>query len=128
MTSESPHNDVNESDEKGMRCWEARNMRVVVLQGSPNRKGSTAQLKTVIDRFCSANFSITGKQMRSALLAVAWNADGWTFDAIEAHYDTLVRYLHLQDAGRVLGAGCGTPSATSKSRFMRQAYELGRSI
>ena len=50
-----------------------------------------AKLKTVIDRFCSANFSITGKGLRSALLAVAWNADGWTFDALEAHYDTLVR-------------------------------------
>lgn len=90
--------------------------------------GMTAQLKTVIDRFCSANFSITGKKMKSALLAVAWNADGWTFDALEAHYNTLVRYLHLQDAGRVLGAGCGTPSTTSRSRFMRQAYDLGRSL
>jgi putative NADPH-quinone reductase len=90
--------------------------------------GMTAQLKAVIDRFCSANSSITGKRLRSALLTVAWNADNWTFDALEAHYDTLVRYLHLRDAGRVLGAGCGTPSTTSQSRFMRQAYELGRSI
>ena len=90
--------------------------------------GMTAQLKTAVDRFCSANFSITGKQMRLALLAVAWNADGWTFDALEAHYDTLVRYLHFRDTGRVLGLGCGTPSATSRSRFMRQAYELGRSL
>ena len=88
--------------------------------------GMTAQLKTVVDRFCSANFSITAKKMKSALLAVAWNVDSWTFDALEAHYDTLVRYLGLRDAGRVLGAGCGTPSATSRSRFMRQAYDLGR--
>ena len=90
--------------------------------------GMTAQLKTVVDRFCSANFSITGKRLRSALLAVAWNADDWTFDALEAHYDTLVRYLRLQDRGRVLGAGCGTPGSTSRSRFMRQAYELGKSL
>lgn len=90
--------------------------------------GMTAQLKTVVDRFCSANLSITGKGMKSALLAVAWNADGWTFDALEAHYDTLARYLDFRDCGRVLGAGCGTPSATSRSRFMRQAYELGRSL
>ncbi|MBE6470696.1 MAG: flavodoxin family protein [Coriobacteriaceae bacterium] len=90
--------------------------------------GMSAQLKTVIDRFCSANFSITGKRMRSALLAVAWNADGWTFDALEAHYDTLVRYLALRDCGRVLGYGCGTPGSTARSRYPKAAYDLGRSL
>ncbi|MBP3884251.1 MAG: flavodoxin family protein [Olsenella sp.] len=90
--------------------------------------GMTAQLKAVIDRFCSSNSSITSKQMRSALLAVAWNSDDWTFDALEAHYDTLVRYLHLRDCGRVLGAGCGTPRMTSGSAYPAMAYELGRSL
>ena len=41
--------------------------------------GMAAQLKCVIDRFCSANSSITRRHLRSALLTVAWNADGWTF-------------------------------------------------
>ena len=90
--------------------------------------GMTAQLKTVIDRFCAANPSITGKRFKSALLAVAWNADGWTFDALEAHYNTLVRYLNMRDCGRVLGRGCGTPAMTARSRYMREAYELGRSL
>ena len=90
--------------------------------------GMTAQLKTVVDRFCSANSSITGRRLKSVLLAVAWNADDWTFEALEAHYDTLVRYLRLQDCGRVLGAGCGTPSMTGRSRFMQEAYELGRAL
>lgn len=90
--------------------------------------GMTAQLKTVIDRFCSANSSITRKRMKSALLAVAWNSDDWTFDALEAHYDTLVRYLDLRDCGRVLGSGCGTPSMTARSGFPEKAYALGRSV
>ena len=90
--------------------------------------GMSAQLKTVIDRFCSANYSITGKHMKSALLAVAWNADSWTFDALMAHYNTLVRYLDFQDCGAVLGYGCGTPSSTSRSRYPKAAYELGRSL
>ena len=90
--------------------------------------GMTAQLKTVIDRFCSSNSSITGKRMRSALLAVAWNADDWTFEALVAHYHTLVRYLHLQDQGMVLGYGCGTPSMTRASRFPHEAFELGRQL
>ncbi len=90
--------------------------------------GMTAQLKTVIDRFCSANSSITRKHLRSALLTVAWNADSWTFDALEAHYDTLVRYLSWQDCGRVLGYGCGSPSMTRSSRYPQEAYQLGRGL
>lgn len=90
--------------------------------------GMTAQLKTVIDRFCSANASITGKRLRSALLTVAWNADSWTFDALEAHYDTLVRYLHWRDCGRVLGYGCGSTGMTRATRYPQAAYDLGRSL
>ena len=88
----------------------------------------TAQLKTVIDRFCSANYSITARRLKSALLSVAWNADSWTFDALEAHYDTLVRYLDLQDQGRILGKGCGTPSMTRRSSYPKAAYQLGRGL
>lgn len=90
--------------------------------------GMSAQLKTLIDRFCSKNFSIQQKHMKSALLAVAYNSDDWTFDALEAHYDTLVRYLNLTDSGRVLGYGCGTPSMTRFSKYPDEAYELGKSL
>ena len=47
--------------------------------------------------------------MKSALLSVAWNADNWTFDALKAHYHTLVRYLNLQDQGMVLGQRLRNP-------------------
>lgn len=87
--------------------------------------GMSAQLKTMVDRFCAFNSSIQRKHMKSALLAVAWNSDGWTFDALEAHYKTLVRYLNLQDMGMILGRGCGTPDMTRHSSCTRLAYELG---
>ena len=90
--------------------------------------GMSAQLKTLIDRFCSRNFSIQRKNFKSALLTVAYNADDWTFDALEAHYDTLIRYLNLDDCGRVLGYGCGTPAMTKRSRYPDEAYNLGKSL
>lgn len=90
--------------------------------------GMTAQLKAVIDRFCSANSSITRKHMRSALLTVAWNADDWTFEALASHYHTLVRYLSWQDEGMVLGYGCGTVGMTRASGHMQEAYDLGRRL
>ena len=50
--------------------------------------GMSAQLKILIDRFCAFNSSIQRKHMKSALLAVAWNNDDWTFDALETNYKT----------------------------------------
>lgn len=90
--------------------------------------GMSAQLKAVIDRFCSANSSITRKRMKAALLTVAWNADDWTFEALVAHYKTIVRYLNMQDAGMVLGYGCGTPGMTRRTAYPQAAYDLGASL
>ena len=90
--------------------------------------GMSAQLKTLVDRFCAFNSSIHGKHMNSALLTVAWNGDYWTFDALEAHYKTLVRYLNLEDMGMVLGYGCGTLSMTKHSAYPQEAYQLGNRL
>ena len=90
--------------------------------------GMSAQLKTMIDRFCAFNSSIQRKHMKSALLAVAWNSDTWTFDALESHYHTLVRYLNLKDQGMVLGKGCGTPSMTQHFKYPQMAYDFGKKI
>ena len=90
--------------------------------------GFTAQLKKVIDRFCSYNSSLHAKKLKSCLLAVAWNNDDWTFDALETHYKTLVRYNHFEDIGMILGFGCGTPPMTNNSKYIKEAYELGKSL
>ena len=90
--------------------------------------GMSAQLKTLVDRFCAFNSSLQSKRMKSALLTVAWNSDDWTFDALVSHYKALVRYLHFQDMGMVLGYGCGTPAMTSHSFFPQEAYQLGKRL
>ncbi|MGN0410665.1 MAG: flavodoxin family protein, partial [Candidatus Fimousia sp.] len=90
--------------------------------------GISAQLKTLIDRFCAFNGSIQRKHMKSALLAVAWNSDDWTMTALVEHYKTLVRYLNFKDMGMVLGCGCGTPDMTRNSKYPKMAYELGKGL
>lgn len=90
--------------------------------------GMSAQLKSVVDRFCAYNSSLNSRHLKSALLTVAWNADDWTFEALESHYKTLVRYINFEDKGMVLGYGCGTPTMTQKSIYPQKAYEMGRSI
>lgn len=90
--------------------------------------GMSAQLKAVVDRFCAYNSSLNGRHLKSALLSVAWNTDDWTFDALSAHYRTLVRYINFEDMGMILGYGCGTPSMTKRSIYPKQAYQLGKSL
>ena len=90
--------------------------------------GFTAQIKKVIDRFCSYNSSLHAKKLKSCLLAVAWNSDDWTFEALETHYKTLVRYNRFENKGMILGYGCGTTSMTNNSKYIKEAYELGKSL
>ena len=90
--------------------------------------GMSAQLKILIDRFCAFNSSLNRRHLKSALLVSAWNQDRWTFDALVHHYQTLVRYLNLQDMGMVLGTGYGTPAMTARSPFPQAAYRLGRQL
>lgn len=101
---------------------------MVVLATPLYYYGMSAQLKTVVDRFCSFNASLTARHLKSALLAVAWNADDWTFEALAAHYRALVRYLQMDDCGMVLGRGCGTPAMTRRSEAVKEAYGLGRGL
>ncbi len=90
--------------------------------------GMSAQLKAVVDRFCAYNSSLNRRHLKSALLTVAWNADDWTFEALESHYKTLVRYINFEDKGMVLGYGCGSPGMTKRSRYPEDAYRLGGSL
>ncbi|MCD8090446.1 MAG: flavodoxin family protein [Clostridiales bacterium] len=90
--------------------------------------GMSAQLKTLIDRFCSFNSSLNRKHMKSVLISAAWNNDNWTFDALEAHYKTLVNYLNLRDCGMILGKGCGTVSMTRSGKYPAKAYALGKKM
>ena len=90
--------------------------------------GMSAQLKIVVDRFCAFNSSLTSKRLKSALLSVVWNADDWTFEALVAHYETLVRYLHFEDAGMVLGRGCGSTGMTASTRYPQDAFDLGAAL
>ena len=90
--------------------------------------GFSAQMKTMIDRFYSFNAQLSTRHLQTVLVAAAWDANDWTMRELRSHYETLCRYLHFQDRGMVLGVGCGTPSMTAHSPYVRQAYELGLSL
>lgn len=117
-----------QDDDNEMVRNEILNSDMIVFATPLYYYGMTAQLKAVVDRFCSYNSSLHNKKLKSALLAVAWNSEDWTFDALESHYNTLVKYCNFKDKGRILGYGCGTTTMTQKSLFIKKAYEFGKNI
>ena len=90
--------------------------------------GMSAQLKMVIDRFYSITGMLSSKNMKTALIAAAWDSNDWTMENLSAHYQTLCRYLNFQDQGMILGLGCGTVPMTKQSPFLNQAHEFGKSL
>ncbi len=88
--------------------------------------GFSAQIKTVIDRFYSRTGSLHNK--KSILMATAWDSKDWTMSSLVQHYETLVKYMHWQDCGKVLAVGCGTRSMIESSEFPEIAFNLGKSI
>lgn len=87
-----------------------------------------AQLKTVVDRFYSYTTELTMMKKKTVLISAAWDNSDTVFAVVEAYYRQLCAYMDFQDQGVVLGKGCGTPEMTSRSRYMQDAYELGRSV
>ena len=49
-------------------------------------------------------------------------------EALVTHYDTLVRYMDWQDAGKVLAIGCGSRPLVEGSSFGEQAYQIGANL
>ncbi len=90
--------------------------------------GFSTQLKTVIDRFYSFNGQLAAMKLKTVLIAAAWDSNDWTMRDIKAHYETLCNYLNFQNQGEILATGCGTVQMTKHTRFVQDAYWLGKRI
>lgn len=87
-----------------------------------------AQLKVVVDRFYSYTRELARMKKKTALISAAWDDTETVFAVVEAYYRQLCDYMDFQDRGTVLGRGCGTPDMTQRSRYMKDAYELGKRL
>ena len=65
---------------------------------------------------------------KTAFIGVSWDDTDTVFEVVTAYYRKLCDYMDFQDMGTILGKGCGTPDMTRKSRYMNNAYELGRKL
>ena len=87
-----------------------------------------AQLKTIDDRFYSFTGELTAMRKNAALITVAWDNTDSAFEVVNAYYRRICDYMEFRDLGMVIGKGCGTPAMTRRSKYMKEAYELGRKL
>ena len=88
----------------------------------------SAQMKAAVDRMYAFLDKMTGHVGKMALIVAANNPNPHIMDGIVMNYLSIANFLGVQNAGMVLGAGCGTPEITQKSEFPKLAYELGESL
>ena len=90
--------------------------------------GWPAQLKTVVDRFYSFNEELQGMRKKTILIAAAYDETRESFEVVTEYYKVLGKYMNFADMGIIEGVGCGTPGMTAKSKYIKDAYELGLGI
>ncbi len=90
--------------------------------------GFSAQIKSAIDRFYSRNGQIQSKHLKSVFIATAWNNDEQVMSGIKKHIDILIDYLNLNNVGMILAKGYGYPGADTEKKYMKEAYNLGKTV
>lgn len=89
--------------------------------------GISAQLKAVIDRFYSINGRIHKPKKAALFLTYADNSKTKE-EPIRKHYEVLLDYLGWEDMGQVVAPGVWPVGAINNTEYVKQAYELGKSL
>lgn len=87
--------------------------------------GISAQLKAAIDRFYAVNQTLRSQPKRAVLLLTYADPGMEESAALRAQYDTLLHYLHWQDAGRVVAPKVWEAGDVRKTPYGDEAYRLG---
>ncbi|WKV08470.1 MerR family transcriptional regulator [Thermoanaerobacterium sp. CMT5567-10] len=89
--------------------------------------GMSTQIKAVIDRFHANNAKLAGNK-KAMFLATSYGADDWTMEAFEKNYESILRFMNWDDAGKLFATGCPVREVIEQTNFPNKAYELGKSI
>ena len=89
--------------------------------------GISSQLKTVIDRF----YSINGKihiPKKAILLMTYANNSKYDESPIKTHYEVLLNYLGWKDIGQIIANSVWPVGAINHTKYLEEAYKLGKSL
>lgn len=88
----------------------------------------SAQMKLAVDRLYAFLGAMSRQVKQMALIVAANNPNPHIMDCVVTNYLSIVNFLGVENAGMVLGAGCGIPEITRQTKFPQLAYQLGKSI
>lgn len=90
--------------------------------------GISAQLKSVIDRFFAINTTLQQSHKKAVLLSAGGDTENWAMTALKLSYETICRYLNMEDMGQVLALGCYQREDMENSEYPEIARKLGQNI
>lgn len=84
-----------------------------------------SSLKALLERFTSRRTDFMKMPKKMGLIAVCGGKFEWSFDSINAHFDSLSRYLGWKDIGRIEARGYPTKTDIQKTEYPKLAYQFG---
>ena len=87
----------------------------------------SAQLKKVIDRFYAIDEELHTKK-EVILLATAYNDEEKVIKPIQIELEAICEYFGWNIKGEVFALGCGEPEDITKTKYLEDAYNLGKNI
>lgn len=89
--------------------------------------GMSAQIKAVVDRFHAINSKIAGNK-KAMIFAASYGAEDLTMEALEKMYESILRLLNWEDAGKLFAIGCPVREIIEQSEYPEMAYKMGKVI
>lgn len=90
--------------------------------------GFSSQLKRVIDRFYAINYKLMDSGKKGVFLMAYANSAKSEAEPMLMHYNQLLSYLGMTDAGSVVAPGMWPAGAIEGSSYAQKAYQLGKSL
>lgn len=87
----------------------------------------TGPFKTMLDRLLTATVNDEPKK-DAVLLMTAGTPGEEIFKQAVVLYESILRFMHWKDRGRILAGGVHAVGDVQKTDFLQKAYELGKTL
>lgn len=87
----------------------------------------SSQIKAVIDRFYANDSSLHKNKLAVLILTMADTMEATAQGAV-ASFKGMINYLEWENAGILVGLGCGTVEDMKQTEYPQRAFDLGASL
>lgn len=104
-----------------------QNHDTIVIASPVYYLGFPGSIKNVIDRTYAE--SVRGRKIKySILLTAACKEDSWVTNILTDYYKELTKYIGVENLGIVSGRGVEKPAEVKDTKWIEEAFQLGKRI